>query len=102
MASKKSLPLPKPLRPLPVRMARLHARLFIAVIVGLAVIALSPPDWRLPTRLLAGWNVGLVLYLVLIHRVIWRCDVARLRQRAKEQDEGAFAILLLTVAHWLG
>ena len=98
MASKKSLPLPKPLRPLPVRMARLHAWLFIAALVGLAVIALSPPDWRLPTRLLAGWNVGLVLYLVLVHRVIWRCDVARLRQRAKEQDEGAFAILLLSMA----
>jgi uncharacterized membrane protein len=98
MASKKSPPLPNPLRPLPIRMARLHARLFIAVLVGLAVIAILPPDWRLPTRLLTGWNVSLALYLVLMYSVIWRCDVARLRQRAKEQDEGAFAILLLSMA----
>jgi uncharacterized membrane protein len=97
MAQKKTAP-PHPLRPLPVRMARLHARLFIAVLVGLAVIATLPPDWQLSTRLLAGWNVGLALYLVLIHNVIWRCDVARLRRRAKEQDEGGFAILLLSMA----
>jgi uncharacterized membrane protein len=97
MAQKKTAP-PNPLRPLPVRMARLHARLFIAVLIGLAVIATPPPDWQLSTRLLAGWNVGLALYLVLIHNVIWRCDVARLRQRAKQQDEGGFAILLLSMA----
>jgi uncharacterized membrane protein len=97
MAQKNTAP-PNPLRPLPVRMARLHARLFIAVLVGLAVIATLPPDWQLSTRLLAGWNVGLALYLVLIHNVIWRCDVARLRRRAKEQDEGGFAILLLSMA----
>jgi uncharacterized membrane protein len=97
MAQKNTAP-PNPLRPLPVRMARLHARLFVAVLVGLAVIATLPPDWQLSTRQLAGWNVGLALYLVLIHNVIWRCDVARLRRRAKEQDEGGFAILLLSMA----
>jgi len=30
--------------------------------------------------------------------VLWRCDIARLRRRASEQDEGAFAILLLSMA----
>jgi uncharacterized membrane protein len=98
MAQKKSLPITKPPRPLPIRMARLHARLFIAVVVGLATIAALPGDWWMSTRLLAGWNVGLALYLVLVHRVIWRCDVTRLRRRAKEQDEGGFAILLLSMA----
>ena len=57
-----------PLRPLPVRIARLHARLFIAV-AGRpgGHCDLLPADWRLSTRLLAGWNVGIALYLVLIH-----------------------------------
>jgi uncharacterized membrane protein len=98
MAAKKSPPSPNPPRPLPIRMARLHARLFIAVVVGLAVVAALPDDWWLSTRLLAGWNVGITLYLVLVHSVIWRCDVTRLRRRAKEQDEGAYAILLLSMA----
>jgi uncharacterized membrane protein len=30
--------------------------------------------------------------------IIWRCDIDHLRKRASEQDEGAFAILLLTMA----
>lgn len=98
MAPKKSPPLAKPLRPLPIRMARLHARLFIAVVVGLVATAMLPDHWWLSTRLLTGWNVGLALYLALVHSVIWRCDVTRLRQRAKEQDEGGFAILLMSMA----
>jgi uncharacterized membrane protein len=92
-------PLPaKPRRSMPIRMARLHARLFIAAIIGLLVIAVLPSDWRPPTRLLAGWDVGITLYLVMIHLMLWRCDIARLRRRASEQDEGAFAILLMSMA----
>ncbi len=98
MAQKKAPPPLNPPRPLPVRVARLHARLFSSAVVGLTVIALLPGDWWLSTRLLTGWNVGIALYLVLIHSVIWRCDVTRLRWRAKEQDEGAYTILLLSMA----
>jgi len=91
MAHNKQLP------PLPVRVAKLHAKLVIAAIVGLVVIALVPGDMRLPTRLLAGWDVGVALYLALTHPTILRADVERIRQRAQEQDEGAFAILLLSI-----
>ena len=97
MAAKKSVPLSKPLHPLPIRMAKLHARLFGSALVGVAAVAMLPGNWWLSTRLLAGWTAGLALYLILVHSVIWRCDVARLRQRAKEQDEGAFGILLLSM-----
>lgn len=79
-------------------MARLHARLFIAVVIGAAVIAFAPPGWWLATRLLAGWITGITIYIVLVHSVIWRCDVGQLRRRAKEQDEGALAILLMSMA----
>jgi uncharacterized membrane protein len=98
MTQNKPSPLLTPRRPLPIRIARLHARLFIAAVVGLAVIAMLPDDWRLPTRMLVGWDVGIALYLVMMHLVIWRCDVAHLRRRASEQDEGAFAILMLSMA----
>ncbi len=66
MASKKSLPQSNPLRPLPIRIARLHARLFIAVVIGIAIIVLLPGGWWLATRLLVGWNVGITFYLVMI------------------------------------
>jgi uncharacterized membrane protein len=70
----------------------------IAAVVGIAVIAFVPAGWRLPTRLLTGWDAGVALYLVQMHSVIWRCDIDHLHKRASEQDEGAFAILLLTMA----
>ena len=98
MAQKKPSPPLTPPRPLPIRMVRLHAKLLIAAAVGIAVTALAPFDMRLSSHLLIGWNTGVALYLVLVHSLIWRCDINRLRQRASEQDEGALAILLLTAA----
>ncbi len=98
MAEKKSSPLPTPLRPLPIRIAKLHAKLLIAAAIGLAIVALAPLDVRLATRLLIGWDIGVAIYLSLTHTMIMRCSLDRLRKRASEQDEGAFAILLLTIA----
>ena len=50
---------------MPVRLARLHARLLLSIAVGVAVPLLPVlTDWRMPTRLLIGWDVGVVLYLV--------------------------------------
>ena len=97
MAPKKSI---SPLTPpLPIRIARLHAHLMIsAAFGGIVLCALVFADWRLPTKLLAGWDAGVALYLVLMQSIIWRCDIDHLRKRASEQDEGAFAILLLTIA----
>jgi len=89
------------LAPLPIRMAKLHAKLAIAIVVGLSVVAgllLVPIGLRLETRMLIGWNVGIALYLWLTHRVIRRADVAHIRRRAAMQDEGAFAILALSIA----
>jgi uncharacterized membrane protein len=94
---KPASPLPK-LRPLPIRVARLHSKLLISALVGIAVIVILLGDWRLPTRLLAGWNFGIALYLAMMHTMMWRCNMDRLRKRASEQDEGAFAILMLSMA----
>jgi uncharacterized membrane protein len=38
-----------------------------------------------------------VFYLVIFHAAVYRGGVERLRRRAKEQDEGAFLILVLTM-----
>jgi uncharacterized membrane protein len=84
--------------PLPIRFVKLHAKILIAAIVGIAVILAAPFDVRLPTRLLIGWNIGVALYLATTHAIIWRCDIAQLRKRASEEDEGALAILLLSVS----
>jgi uncharacterized membrane protein len=84
---------------MPVRLARLHARLLISVAIGAAVtLALAATDWRLATRLLTGWDVGISFYLVSTYLLVSRSTVNEIRRRAAIQDEGAAALLVLTPA----
>jgi uncharacterized membrane protein len=88
---------PKPRRALPLRFARLHLRLLTAVAFGICVALLTGfKSQSLYTRLLTGWDSGVLLYLISIYAVARRGDIARLRVRAREEDEGAIALLLLT------
>ncbi len=81
---------------LPIRLARLHARLLISVAFGIAVAAaLMGTDWRIPTRLLVGWDSGVVLYLVLTYWMMLTSGVPEIRRRAAADDEGALALLFL-------
>src|SRR5947199_6416545 len=83
-----------------VRIIRTRPRLFLSALLGLAVIALlfGTSDWRTATKLLAGWDIGVGLYLVLAFSLMARSDLHRIRRRAANQDEGSLAILVLTVA----
>jgi uncharacterized membrane protein len=86
------------LPPLPLRMLRLHAKLMIAAVAGVVVGFAAPGSWRIPTRILVGWDLAAVIYLATTQWTFVRCSIDVIRKRASEQDEGAFAILLLTVA----
>jgi uncharacterized membrane protein len=82
---------------LPVRLARLHARLLISIAVGMAVtLGLAMTDWSMATKLLLGWDIGVVLYLVLVYQLMVTCGIDEIRRRAAEDDEGALALLILT------
>jgi uncharacterized membrane protein len=91
---------PHPLRhlPRPQRIVRARPRLFISALVGVVVVALCPWDWRIATRLLVGWDVGVALYLVLALRLMSTADVRHIRLRARLQDEGQYTVLALTAA----
>src|SRR4249920_2511391 len=78
--------------PRPLRIVRARPRLFICALIGLVVIALCPSDWRIATRLLAGWDICLALVL----RMMAVAQVRHIRLRAKLQDEGQYTILALT------
>lgn len=86
-----------PRRPLPLRIARLHAKLLSATVIGIVIALLAPHAWLMPTRILFGWDVGVALYLAMIAGSMRRADIARIRKRAAEEDEGAFVILLLSI-----
>ena len=84
--------------PYVIRVIRARPRLFLSALGGAAVIGLLPADLRFPTRLLIGWDVGVAVYLVLAYVLIAQSDVARIKRRAATQDDGRFAILVLTAA----
>jgi uncharacterized membrane protein len=81
-----------------VRVIRARPRLFLAVLLGLAVATLLPAEWRLATRSLLAWDIALGLYLALAFRLMTNRDVKQIRRRAARQDEGRLTILTLVVA----
>ena len=83
-----------------VRIIRTRPRLFFSILLGLVVTAVlfATFDWRVATKLLVGWDIGVGLYLVLAFSLMARSDVHRIRRRAANQDEGNIVILMLTVA----
>src|SRR5215471_10960071 len=81
-----------------VRVVRARPRLFLAILLGLAVVTFLPADWRPATRSLVAWDIALGLYLVLTFRLMTNCDVNRIMRRAAYQDEGRITILVLVVA----
>lgn len=95
MADKKAQP---PRRLLLVQFVQLHGKLLVATLIGIAVTLLLPGDFRLPTRSLIGWDIGITLYIVLTFAMMRRTDVESIRKRASEEDEGALVVLLLSVA----
>lgn len=96
MARTKAHP-PKSLVALPVRLAKLHVKLVIAAAVGAVAVAFMPGIRETPTRLLIGWDLGVVIYLMLTFAMMRRADVESIRKRASKEDEGALFILLLSV-----
>jgi uncharacterized membrane protein len=81
------------------RLWHLHVRLFVSAAFGVAItLALLALPWRMPTRILVGWDAGAVLYLALIYRLMAHASIATIRQRAASNDEGALALLVLTTA----
>ena len=81
------------------RFVRLHIRLVVSTAFGIAVmLALLLLPWSSATRIIVGWDSGVVLYLALIFRLMARDSIARIRQRACVEDEGAIALLVLTSA----
>jgi len=76
------------------------ARPRLAVCIAAAIIAylFAPGDWRLPTRLLAAWNVGAVLFVVLVVTMMARANSHTMRRRATIEDNDRWVLLTIGVA----
>ena len=81
----------------PKRFIKARWRLLVSGLFGLALIALLPSDFLHVTRLLIGWDAGIALYLVLIFFMALDSDSAAMCRHAAMQDEGRYAVPILTV-----
>jgi uncharacterized membrane protein len=77
------------------RLTRTHPRLSIAALAGLVGAWLIPAD-DLTQHILAGWNLGVWLYLLLVAWLTWRATPETVRKVARVEDENA-ALVLFTV-----
>ena len=80
-----------------VRIVRARPRLALCGALTIVVIALLPGDWRWATRFVVGWDIGVMLYLILAFAVMAGADVAQIRRQARLMDEGRIAIPALIV-----
>jgi uncharacterized membrane protein len=79
------------------RVGMAHKRLIISVAIGLVIMLALPAAPII--RVLIGWDTGVAIYLVGAAIVMSHCaSVAQMKDNAAVQDEGGFAILVLTVA----
>ena len=77
------------------RLTRTHPRLSIAALVGLLGAWLIPAD-DIVQRILAGWNLGVWLYLLLVLWLTCRATPDKVRKVARVEDENA-GLVLFTV-----
>jgi uncharacterized membrane protein len=72
-----------------------HIRLWIAVIVGVAIYFLLPQEWTAMSRVLTSWNFGVALFLLLIY--IWMAGLNAKQICLKFIEEDATAPVILVV-----
>jgi uncharacterized membrane protein len=81
---------------------RNRPRMLIGLTVGIVAVCLTPAQLRPMVRVLAGWDVTIWSYLVLIWLHMAAADEGRVRDFALRDDENAgvvlFVICLATVA----
>jgi uncharacterized membrane protein len=82
----------------PIRIIRARPRLFVCSLIGIVAGLVLPGDMREVTRALIAWNAAVVTYLAASARLMAGSTHETIRRRARFQDEGRIAILVLAAA----
>ncbi len=74
-----------------------HVKVWVAALVGVAVVLLLPSRWSLISRILTGWNCGLFVLVPLTYVRLRRLDARQLRAHYEEEDPTAPVIVIVVV-----
>ena len=80
------------------KLFRQHPRIWIALVLGIAVGLLIPKSWPFVTRLLAGWDSGVCFFLISIYFWMRSLNAQQICRRYVEEDPSAPIILVGVVA----
>lgn len=80
----------------PFRFVKARPRLFAGLGLAFATALVLPSDWFIGTRILVGWNVGILSFLISVFVMMLRVTEERMRERAALHDEGKHFVLALT------
>jgi uncharacterized membrane protein len=83
---------------LPIRSLHRHLRIWIALIVGLALFFLLPRSWPFNSRMLVGWDCGVTLFLVTLCLWMRHLTPEQISSHYNEEDPSGPVILVVTVA----
>jgi uncharacterized membrane protein len=78
--------------------ANLRPRFLGSALLATLVFAMLPAEWMVNSRLLVSWDVGVVCYLSIAWTIAVGSSTGRMQERAAREDEGAIAVLILTMA----
>jgi uncharacterized membrane protein len=85
-------------RILPIYVLHSHARLWIALAVGIVAFVLLPGGASLIQRMLIGWDCGVTFFLLAIYLWMRRLTAQQICSRYLEEDPSAPVILLVVTA----
>lgn len=77
------------------KFVRTRPRLSMTFFLGFVVYLFLPHDFSLVTRVLLGWNVAVWSYLSLVVWLMVGANHDSVRKIAQDEDEGAFAVLVI-------
>jgi len=80
------------------RFVRARWRLLVSTVLCVLLAIFLPDGYRLISRLLMGWDAGVALYLGLVLAMMARADTSHVRRQSALEDEGRYAVPVLTVA----
>jgi uncharacterized membrane protein len=78
------------------RHGRAQVRFVIAFAVGVAVALFAPIEDTVP-RVLAGWNAGGWLYLVLVLIKMWQAEIEGIKREASIERESRIVVLVIVI-----